>query len=596
MRRLAALLLMLCVVAIAWQLTPEPMARAAEAKISNFTLKDQNGKDVSLADFKDKKAIAVIFVGTECPLVQLYALRLRQLHEELAPKGVQLLAINSNVQDTAERVAEHAKQREFSFPVLKDTDQKVADLFQAARTPEAFVLDKDGVIRYRGRIDDQFGIGFQRAQPTRRDLAEALNELIAGKPVSVAKTEVMGCKIGRDKKADATSEITYTKHVARILQQNCQECHRPGQIGPFSLLTYEKAKAWSDTIAEVVQERRMPPWHADPKHGKWSNDRSMSAEDRTTLLAWIERGCPKGDEKDMPPPREFRGTDGWRIGKPDAIFTMKEEFKVPAVAPKGGVPYQFFMVPTNFEQDMWVQAAEAKPGQKAVVHHIIAYIMEPGKRFAPDKEDGLGKGLLVATAPGDIPTIYKDGYAKLVPKGATLAFQMHYTPNGEEVVDRSSVGVIFAKKPPEHIVRTRSPMNRYFQIPAGDGNYKVECSNVFEKEAMLINFMPHMHLRGKSFEYRVRYPDGKTETLLSIPRYDFGWQTYYNLAEPLKLPAGTKIECTAHFDNSDKNLNNPDPTKIVRWGDQTWEEMMIGWLDYYYTNESPSTAKAEKGN
>jgi len=582
MKRFLTVLLLLALVVAPWILVAQEVRTEP---VPNFTLPDTTGKPVSLADFKDKKALAVIFLGTECPLVNLYLIPLKHLHEEFAGQGVQLIGINSNIQDDAAAVAAHAKSHGVPFPILKDKDQKVAELFKAQRTPEAFVLDSSRRIVYRGRIDDQFGIGFQRAAAGRRDLAEALKETLAGKKVSVAATEAPGCLIGRDKPDLADGKITYTKHVARILQQHCQECHRPGQIGPFSLTSYEKAKAWSDTLVEIVKAGRMPPWHADPKHGKFSNDRSMPQADRETLIAWVEQGCPKGNEADMPPPRDFPKGDGWRIGTPDAIITMTEEFKVPAQAPSGGVPYQHFIVPTNFDKDMWVQAAEAKPGAKAVVHHIIAYVLGPGERFDPRSEDGLGRGLLVATAPGDIPTIYKPGMAKKIPKGARIIFQMHYTPNGEEVVDRSSVGLIFAKEPPQHVVRTRSPLNRYFAIPPGADNHKVESSTVFKKDAMLINFMPHMHLRGKSFEYRAVYPDGRTEILLSIPRYDFGWQTYYQLAEPIKLPAGTKIECTAHFDNSKDNPNNPDPTTVVRWGDQTWEEMMIGWLDYYYLDE-----------
>jgi peroxiredoxin/mono/diheme cytochrome c family protein len=591
MKRIAAVLLAVGVLIAPWGLVAN---ESPSPPISNFALLDINGQRVQLSDFRDKPLVAVIFLGTECPLVNLYMIPLKHLHEEFSGKGVQFLGINSNTQDTPDMVAAHARTHSIPFPILKDFDHKVADLFGARRTPEAFLLNKERRIVYRGRIDDHFGIGYQRAAPTRRDLAEAIRETLAGKPVSVSRTEAVGCLIGREKPTKIEGTVTYTRHIARILQQHCQECHRPGQIGPFSLMTYEKAKAWSDTLVEIVQAGRMPPWHADPRYGKFANDRSMPQEDKDLLAAWVAQGCPKGDDKDMPPPRQFPVGEGWRIGTPDVIISMNESFTVPAQAPPGGVPYQHFIVDTNFDRDMWVQAAEAKPGAKAVVHHIIAYVIGPGERFDPRSEDGLGRGLLVATAPGDIPTIYKPGLAKKVPKGAKIIFQMHYTPNGEETVDRSSIGLIFAKEPPKHIVRTRAPLNRTFVIPAGARNHRVECATVFRKDAMLLNFMPHMHLRGKSFEYRAVYPDGKTEILLSIPRYDFSWQTYYQLAEPKFLPAGTRIECTAHFDNSADNLNNPDPTKPVRWGDQTWEEMMIGWMDYYYLDEKPGDPSADK--
>src|SRR6516164_21647 len=330
--------------------------------IADFSLKDSAGKAWSLADFKNKKAIVVLFLGTECPINNASMPKLLVIDREYSPKGVQFLAINANHLDTHERVAAHAKKNDLSFPVLKDPDQTIADRFGASRTPEAFVLDAERRIRYQGRIDDQFGIGFARPKPTRRDLALALDEVLAGKPVSQAITPVAGCLIARKVIPKAEGQVTYTKNVSRILQNKCQECHRPGQIGPMPLLTYEDASSWSATIREVLEQNRMPPWHADPRFGKFENNRGLAAEDRAALLAWIDQDCPKGDAADLPPPREF--ADGWRIGKPDAVFTMKEEFKVPAKAPARGVPYQYFIIPTNFPEDRWVQAAEAKAGNR----------------------------------------------------------------------------------------------------------------------------------------------------------------------------------------------------------------------------------------
>jgi hypothetical protein len=345
------------------------------------------------------------------------------------------------------------------------------------------------------------------------------------------------------------------------------------------LLSYESARDWSATICEVVEQQRMPPWQADPRYGKFDNDRRLSKADRDTLLAWIDHGCPRGDDKDLPPAREFAA--GWRIGKPDAVFTMKQRFTVPARSDKG-IRYQHFIVPTDFKEDRWVQAAEARPGNRAVVHHIIVYVAMP-EHLEQNKEDKLGDGFLVGFAPGDMPAVFAPGTAKKIPKGAYLVFQMHYTPNGVKQTDQSSVGLVFAKEPPRHELRTRSILQRHFAIPAGDSNYKVVTSSTFRQDALVQNLLPHMHLRGKSFEYLVVYPDGKSEVLLSVPRWDFNWQSTYRLEQPLKLPAGTRIECTAYYDNSAANPNNPDPTKAVGWGDQTWEEMMIGFVDYAYT-------------
>jgi peroxiredoxin len=555
-------------------------------KVADFTLADvRTGRAVALADFKDKKAVAVVFVGTQCPINNAFLPRLVELHKQFSAKGVQVLAVNSNEQDTAAEAAFHAKEAGLPFPVLDDAKNAVADQFGAARTPEAFVLDAERVVRYRGRISDQFGIGYQRVKATREDLAEALAEVLAGKPVTVATTPVEGCKIGRAVAAKEGGEVTYTKHVARILQKNCQECHRPGQIGPFALLSYDDAKAWAETIEEVVTEGRMPPWYADPHFGKFANDRRLPPGDREALLAWIKQGMPKGDDKDLPEPAKF--ADGWTIGEPDAVITMPREFEVPAEMPPGGVEYKYFRVPTNFTEDKWVVRAQAKPGVASVVHHIIIFIVPPGQRFAPDRPGAV----LCGTAPGDMPLRLEPGLAKKVPAGSQFVFQMHYTPNGTAAKDRSSVGLVFAKQPPERRVLTRPIDNRLFttrlqSIPPGAENHQIESEYTFSEDGHVISFMPHMHLRGKDFRIEAIYPDGKTQTLLSIPRYYFGWQSVYRFAEPVKAPKGTKIHCVAHFDNSAKNPNNPDPTKRVYWGDQTWEEMMIGWMDYYFDKKA----------
>jgi hypothetical protein len=345
------------------------------------------------------------------------------------------------------------------------------------------------------------------------------------------------------------------------------------------LMTHDDASNWAAMIHEVVESGRMPPWHADAKHGKFENNRSLSEKDRETLLAWIAEGCPEGDKADAPPPREL--ADGWRIGKPDVVFTMPHDFTVPAKAPPRGIPYQYFMVKTDFEEDKWIQAAEAKAGNRAVVHHIIVYASEPN-RTPQNHEDRIGNGFLVGEAPGDMPAVFPPGVAKKVPKGGILMFQMHYTPNGIEQNDQSSVGMIFAKEPPKLEMRTRAISSRGFAIPAGDANHRVVSASTFRGDVMVYSLMPHMHLRGKDFQYEAVYPDGRRETLQFVPRWDFNWQSSYRLATPLRLPAGSRIECTAHFDNSANNLSNPDPTKIVRWGDQTWQEMMIGFVDYAY--------------
>jgi thiol-disulfide isomerase/thioredoxin/mono/diheme cytochrome c family protein len=587
-RRRVAVLLLAGAVAVPFGWSADPGTPGPARVIEGFRLSDpRDGKAVALGDFKDRKAVVVVFLGTECPVNNAFLPVLAKLHEEYGPKGVAFVGVNANRQDDPGRVAAHARANKIPFPVAKDPDNSVADRFGARRTPEAFVLDPGGRVLYRGRVDDQFGVGYSRpGKPTLRDLALALDEVLSGKPVSVAATPVAGCLIARRTPPKKGGAVTYAMQVSRVLQKHCQECHRPGQAAPMPLLTYDDALPWAETIREVVAEKRMPPWSADPRYGHWRNDRSLGEADRETLLAWVDGGCPRGDDSDLPPPRKFAG--GWRIGEPDAVFTMPKAFDVPAEAPRGGVPYQYFSVATHFKEDRWVVRAEARPGNPAVVHHVLVYLSSASEPF-----DLEGPGnILCGTAPGDSPLVLPPGCAKKIPAGARIVFQMHYTTNGTACTDRSSVGLVFAKEPPRHRVLTKPVypegfITRQDAIPAGAPNYRIESEFTFPENAHVLALMPHMHLRGKDFTFEVTRPGGKPEMLLSVPHYNFNWQVGYDCAEPLALPRGTRLHCVAHFDNSAKNPSNPDPTKTVYWGDQTWEEMMIGWVDYYLDARAP---------
>jgi len=554
------------------------MAPAAGAAVPNLTLPDIHRRPRSLAGFKDAKAFVVVFVGTECPIANLYVPTLIELHKDYAAKGVQFLAINSNSQDTFTLVSAHAQERAVPFPVLKDFDHAAADAFGARRTPEAFVLDAGRVIRYRGRIDDQYGVGVMKAKPTRQNLKEALDEVLAGKSVTTPATDVAGCVTGRAPAARVEG-VTYTKHVAPILQAHCQECHRPGEIGPFALMSYESARGWAETIKEVIQEERMPPWYADPRHGSFDNDRRLARTESDTLLSWVAAGCPKGDDKDLPPPRQF--TIGWKIGTPETVYQMPEAFQVPAAATQKVLDYQRFTVDPGFKEDVWVQAAECRPGNRAVVHHILVYTQSPGQPLYD--RDGTAH-TLAGWAPGDMPLIYSPGTAKLIPAGSKLVFEVHYTPTGTPQTDRSSVGIIFAKKPPERPVETNVLANMFVRIPPGAANQEGRMTYTFRDNSLILGFMPHMHLRGVSAKYVATYPDGRTETLLSVPDYDFNWQSVYRFKEPVRVPKGTKLTWIGHWDNSADNPRNPDPKTEVRWGYQTFDEMQNGWMDFVREN------------
>jgi mono/diheme cytochrome c family protein len=369
----------------------------------------------------------------------------------------------------------------------------------------------------------------------------------------------------------AVGRVTYAAGIAAIVQGKCQECHRPGQVGPFPLLSYDDARRRAATIREVIEERRMPPWHADPRFGKFVNDRRLSARERAVLLAWIEQDCPLGDPKDLPPPRAF--PEGWQIGAPDVVFEMPEPYVVPA---QGTLPYQNFRVPTNFREDTWVQAAEVRPGDRSVVHHITVSVIDP--KAGPLESVRDRDQFLTGYSPGSGSHVYPEGVAKLIPAGSELIFQVHYTPVGRAKSDRSRLGLIVARRPPRRRIANINICSWSFSIPPGDANHEVKTQFTFTSDTTVLSLKPHMHLRGKDFKFTATYPDATSEVLLSVPAYDFGWQPDYQLVEPKRMPKGTRIDCLAHFDNSTANLANPDATKTVRVGLQTDDEMMCGIL------------------
>jgi type 1 glutamine amidotransferase len=396
-----------------------------------------------------------------------------------------------------------------------------------------------------------------------------------------------------------TPRVVFSKDVAPVLQRHCQTCHRPGEAAPFSLLTYEQARPWAKAIKEAVLLKKMPPWFADPHYGRFSNDRSLSQSDVNTLVAWADGGAPEGDARDLPPKLAY--LEGWSIPKPDVVFEFPRAFQIPAT---GTIEYQKVIVPSGFTEDKWVQFAEARPDDRAHVHHMILYVREPASHWlrgekagvffvAPKATDAstdtsaLPSDFLVGYAPGQPPEILPPGQGKLVKAGSDFVMEIHYTTNGTAGADRSKFGLVFAKERPKERVLTLSATNGKFKIPPGDPDYRVDAAFEVGAAVKLASLHPHMHGRGKDFEYRIVYPTGGTQTILRVPRYNWHWQLWYNLAEPLVLPKGARIECTAHFDNSPNNPDNLDPSKEVTWGDQSWDEMMVGFFNLEFPADMP---------
>ena len=398
---------------------------------------------------------------------------------------------------------------------------------------------------------------------------------------------------------------TFSKDVAPILYKNCASCHRPGDIAPMPLLTYEQARPWAKSIREKVALGQMPPWHAEAPRGTFSNDRRLTDQDKDTLLRWATNGAPAGDAKDLPPLPNF--TEGWEIGAPDAVFSIPAAYDVPAA---GTINYQYFTVPTNFAGEKWVQAIEVRPGARSVVHHVLVFCREPGAAGRPpafvpvvpappagqnQQQASFGRGTLIATtAPGTNAMTFQPGAAMRIGPGAVLTFQIHYTANGKATSDRTSVGMIFAKEPPKLEIRNSAFVNLKLRLPAGASDEAVDSAIEFNQDSHIWALFPHTHLRGKSWEYRLVHPDGRSEVVLSVPKYDFNWQTYYVFAKPLAVPKGSRLEATAHYDNSAANAWNPDPKVEVRWGEQTWQEMQYSGITYSVDEARTPAATARK--
>ncbi len=580
MRSCIAVVSFICAVAgpIAFAADESPIGN----QIDDFSLRDAKGVAHALSDYADQKLVVVVFVGSECPLVQLYSRRLGELHATLLRDDVAIIAIDSNRQDSIADIAEFVREHQIPFPVLRDPRNKVADQFAATRTPEVFVLDADRTVRYHGRIDDQFDVGLSRAAPQRRDLAIAIEELLADRAVTVAETKAPGCIIGRVKKINTSGDVTYSNQIVRVLQKHCVECHREGEIAPFELTDYDEIVGWGEMMVEVIDQGRMPPWFANPQYGTFAHDRRMTDTEKQLIRQWVDAGCPRGDAADLPGPRSVVATPA---REPlDVVYPMCDEpFDVPA---DGLVEYQYYAIDPGWTEDRWVTRVEVIPGVRSVVHHILVFMRRPGVKYAPIYPGELIGGYVPGKQSTDLP----NSTAMRIPAGSHIVFQMHYTPNGTPQQDMSHVGFRFASaEEVEREATTPRAINVLFQIPPGASDYQATASYVFRRDAELLTMIPHMHLRGKSFRYEAVYPDGKREILLDVPRWDFNWQLQYTLAEPKTMPRGTELICTATFDNSEANLANPDAEQWVTFGEQTWEEMMIG----FFVMTTSRDAKAE---
>lgn len=562
----------------------EPQEDGAELA---FELKAVDGQTVQLIAPSETQTTVVCFLGAECPLARLYGPRLAELFREFELRGVRFVGIDSNAQDSPDDIREYARQYRIPFPIVQDVGNVIADRFQATRTPEVFVLDGQLNIRYRGRIDNQYQPGIVRDRADRDDLKTALEEQLAGKTVSLPKTEPIGCLIGRVRRPVVETKLTFCKEISRILNRHCVECHRAGEIGPFALTEYNEVVGWGDMILETITDGRMPPWHANPKHGEFANERIMPEADKAAVREWLAGGAPFGDESELPEPAKY--LDGWQLPRlPDLVLEMRAKpFAVPA---EGTVEYQYFVVDPQLTEDRWISAAQVIPGNPAVVHHCIVFVRPPdGSRFR-------GVGWLTAYVPGQRSFALPAGRARKIPAGSKFVFQMHYTPNGSEQTDLTKVGINFADDADvTHEVYTLVGINQEFEIPPHTAGFPVHGRlKRLPAQAELLAVAPHMHLRGQSFEL-FSGKGTQRETLLDVPHYDFNWQHVYEFKQPLPMASLQALEFTVRFDNSKNNPVNPDPSQHVMWGDQTWEEMAVAFFEVAEPRNPPDETLEEKG-
>lgn len=522
----------------------------------------------------------LVFLGVECPVARQYGAKLPPLAERYTSQPIQFIGINSNPQDSAQEFAQFQDELKIAFPMLKDESQQVARFFSVTRTAEVVVVDRVGKIHYRGRIDDQYSPGVTRGETTSHDLRDALDALVAGLPVPLAETPPVGCVITYRKVTADNPTVTFTRDVAPLLWSQCYECHRSGEIGPFDISNYDDLLGWGEMLVEVMEQKRMPPWHASPEYGSFKNERVLPAGSIDLIRRWIDEGMPYGDASDLPALPTY--TEGWRLPRePDLVVEMRDRpFRVPA---DETVDYQYFVVDPGITEDRWISASQIIPGAPSVVHHSIVFVRPP------EMDEFIGIGWLNAYVPGQVPVEYPPGYARKIPAGSRLVFQMHYTPSGVEQLDTTKIGLVFMDESEvTHQVFTSVAIDQDFEIPPHAESHTVTAEmQRFPKFGQLLAISPHMHLRGKSFEV-FGHRGEQTQTILKVPHYDFNWQHTYEYRSPISLRELDSISISATFDNSKKNPFNPNPDDYVMWGDQTWEEMTLGYFDIAIPIQNPS--------
>ncbi len=540
-----------------------------------ISLVDLAGNALSL-DSSTASATVIAITSTSCPLSKKYLPTLTQLCKEFADEKVRFLLVNPVAADDPKTMESIQKELGDKATYVFDRDRKLSEAIAARTTTDVVVLDAHRTVVYHGAVDDQYGIGTTKAQPQHRWLRDAIAAVLAGKTPEMIATIAPGCTLPEVKPTLQATNVTYHAQVARLLNERCVQCHRDGGVAPFALETYDQANSHASMIRDVVSIGSMPPWFAasigDGLSSPWRNDCSLTTAQKETLTGWIDAGMPKGNEADAPAKLTF--ASGWLIGEPDAVYQFDKPVAIQAT---GVMPYKTVVVTTDQVEERWVQAIEIQPGDRSVVHHVIVTVVTgEGRRDIDEARDGYWG----AYVPGMSTMVYPSGTAKRLPVGAKLVFQMHYTPNGTATTDQTRIGLKFASEPPQYEVKTSGIANPRIKIPPHAGQHQETASLRVPFDAQVISLLAHAHLRGKACRFERVGLDGKTDLLLDIPKYDFNWQLRYEYANPLSLKQGETLRYIAWYDNSDNNPANPDPNVTVRWGQQTTDEMHLGYVEY----------------
>jgi hypothetical protein len=546
--------------------------------ISDLRFKDIRGLNRSLVDLGPKRAYVFAFTTTTCPLVRKSMPKLIDLDSRYASRDVQVVSINVGPDETIRDMAAQAIEFEAAFPFVKDVDHSCVKALGVSRTPEVVVLNSEKRLVYRGRIDDQLRLGGSRPEPTRKDLEAALDDVLSDRAVSVTETTVDGCLITAPESFNSQSPVpTFHKDVAPILNRRCNHCHRDQAAGPFSLTSYVDAKAHADMLAEVVIDQRMPPWFANPRHGKFQNDPSLTETEKETLVRWVKSGRPEGDVNEAVKAPEWPDSK-WRIGKPDLVISMMEDHTIPAT---GFIPYRRLLLPYVFFNETWLEAIEIRPDNPSVVHHCnMAYISTRGVGH-----DTFVTGHVPGGQPMDLGR-FDNGVAFRLPQFSGLGLEIHYTTTGKEERCRISVGLRYPRQTVHKRLQHFLLDPRQIRIEPGNGAFPVRANVTLTQDITLLGLFSHMHVRGKDMTFYADVPGQPRETLLQIPNYNFEWQLGYEIPPGQKhLPKGTRIEGVAHYDNSTFNPYNPDPKRTVPYGLQTYDEMFNGYGFFVDDNE-----------